>query len=78
MIKLWKIIQKIVDLKGGVWVGLYSFTMLLALINTLFLGGNDITSGALALYGTVLGSFAVTKTAARMMNGKNGHRISEE
>ncbi len=67
-----------INLKGGVWVGLFTLLMLVACIHTLFLGGTDVPEGIRWIYGTVLGAFATTKTISRFVNGKNGAPVDED
>lgn len=69
-------IQQILDIRGGVWLSLFTSVMLLALIRSV-VTRTEIPTSALTLYGTVLGTFAMTKTAVKMMNGKNGHKVEE-
>lgn len=72
-----KALASVLNLKGYLWLGLFSWSMLLGLWRVLFFGGTDIPSGALTLYGTVLGTFGVTKIAAKAINGKNGKEVEE-
>jgi hypothetical protein len=51
--------------------------MMAGLIRSVLFGGNDIPGGALGLYGTVLGTFGVTKIASKAINGKNGKEVAE-
>lgn len=67
-----------INLKGGVWVGLFTFVMLFKLIFVCFFGSMDFTSGSLTVYGTVLGTFGLTKLGAKMVNGKNGKPVNED
>lgn len=67
-----------VNLKGGVWVGLFSLVILAGCIHTLFLSGGDIPEGIRWIYGTVLTAFATTKSVGKFMNGKNGHTVRED
>lgn len=70
-------VVKIIDLKGSLWAGLFSWVMLIGLIKCVLLNGTDIPGGALGLYGTVLGTFGLTRVAAKAINGKNGHQVPE-
>lgn len=67
-----------VNLKGGVWVGLFTFTMIAGCINALFLDGKDIPEGVRWVYGIVLSAFATTKGVGKFMNGKNGQPVEED
>lgn len=67
-----------INLKGGVWVGLFTFLMLTGCINTMFLDGKDIPEGIRWIYATVLGAFAGTKITGKLVNGKNGQPVEED
>ena len=71
------LLTKIIDLKGNIWLGLFSWVMLLGLTRCVLLGGPDLQGGALGLYGTVLATFGITKLGAKAINGKNGHPVAE-
>ncbi len=58
-------------------MGLFSWVMLAGLVRSVLLGGADIPGGALGLYGTVLGTFGVTRIASKAINGKNGKEVQE-
>lgn len=73
-----KKIIDVVDLKGGTWTGLFSLVMLIGLIKTVILGGPDIPTGVLGLYGTVVGVYGLSRFGAKAINGKNGHTVTEE
>lgn len=68
-------LTKVIDLKGSIWAGVFSWVMLIGLIKCVLLHGPDIPGGALGLYGTVLGTFGLTRVAAKAINGKNGHEV---
>lgn len=76
-LKKWQTVHEYLDVKGGPWVSIYSLVMLLALIKCL-ITSVQIPSSALQLYGTVLGTFGITKTAAKFINGKNGKEVEEQ
>lgn len=65
------------NLKGGVWVGIFTLTMWAGVVNTLFLDGKDIPDGVIWVYGTILTAFAGTKIVGKVMNGKNGNTVEE-
>lgn len=67
-----------INLKGGVWVGLFTFLMLVGCVHAMFLDGKDIPEGVRWIYGTVLGAFATTKITGKFMNGKNGVPVEED
>lgn len=67
-----------INLKGGVWVGLFTFLMLVGCVHAMFLDGKDIPEGVRWIYGTVLGAFATTKITGKFMNGKNGQPVEED
>ena len=67
-----------VNLKGGVWVGLFTFTMIAGCINALFLEGKDIPEGVRWIYGIVIGTFGATKGVGKLVNGKNGQPVEED
>ena len=67
-----------INLKGGVWVGLFTFMMLVGCANAMFFGGKDIPNGVQWVYGTVLLTFATTKGVSKFMNGKNGQPVEED
>lgn len=71
------VLTKIIDLKGSIWMGVFSWIMVLGLIRCVLLGGPDLPAGALALYGTVIATFGITKLGAKAINGKNGHTVNE-
>lgn len=71
------VLTKIIDLKGNIWLGLFSWTMLIGLLRCVLFGGPDLQGGALGLYGTVLATFGLTKLGAKAINGKNGHPVQE-
>lgn len=71
------ILTKVIDLKGNIWLGLFSWIMLIGLIRCVLLSGPDLQGGALGLYGTVLATFGITKLGAKAINGKNGHQVLE-
>lgn len=66
-----------VNLKGGVWVGIFTLTMWAGVVHTLFLDGADIPDGVIWVYGTILTAFAGTKIVGKVMNGKNGQKVEE-
>lgn len=72
-----QILTKAINLKGYIWVGLFSWVMLAGLTRCVLLDGPDIQGGALGLYGTVLATFGITKLGAKVINGKNGHAVPE-
>ena len=72
-----RILTKLIDLKGAVWMGLFSWVMLVGLIRCVLLNGPDIPGGALGLYGTVVATFGISKLGAKAINGKNGHAVPE-
>jgi len=74
---IFQTLTKIIDLKGSVWAGLFSWVMLIGLIKAVIMNGTDIPGGALGSYGTVLGTFGLTRVAAKAINGKNGHPVQE-
>jgi len=65
------------NLKGGIWVGIFTLTLWAGVVNTLFLDGKDIPDGVIWVYGTILTAFAGTKIVGKVMNGKNGERVDE-
>lgn len=67
-----------VDLRGGIWLGLFSLVMLVGVIQTLFFKGADIPGGVIGVYGTVVATFGITKLGAKAINGKNGQHVEEE
>jgi hypothetical protein len=67
-----------INLKGGVWIGLFTFLMLAGCVNAMFLDGKDIPEGVRWIYATVLGAFAGTKITGKLMNGKNGQPVEED
>lgn len=67
-----------INLKGGVWVGLFTLLMLVGCIYTMFFDGKDVPEGVRWIYATVLGAFATTKTVSRFVNGKNGQPVDED
>jgi hypothetical protein len=71
------ILTKTIDLKGNIWMGLFSWVMLAGLIRCVLFSGPDLPGGALGLYGTVLATFGITKLGAKAINGKNGHQVGE-
>lgn len=70
--------QLTVNLRGGIWVGLFTLVILAKLIFVCFLDSTDFTSGTLTAYATVLGTFAVSKGFSKMLNGKNGKEVTED
>lgn len=74
---VWIGITKVIDLKGSIWAGLFSWVMLIGLVKAVVLSSTDIPTGALGLYGTVIGTFGLTKLGAKAINGKNGHQVPE-
>lgn len=67
-----------VNLKGGVWVGLFTLVILVGCIDVLFIHRTgDIPEGIRWIYGIVLGTFGATKGLGKFMNGKNGHTVDE-
>jgi len=72
-----QLLEKLVNLRGYIWMGLFSWVMLAGLIRVLFFGATDIPNGALGLYGSVLATFGITKLGAKAINGKNGHEVEE-
>lgn len=71
------ILNKVLDLRGALWMGLFSWVMLIGLARVVFFGASDIPSGALGLYGSVLATFGITKLGAKAINGKNGQKVEE-
>ncbi len=67
-----------INLKGGVWVGLFTFLMLVGCVNILFLDGKDIPEGVRWVYGIVVGTFGATKGVGKLVNGKNGVPVEED
>jgi hypothetical protein len=63
--RFWEGAQRAVDLKGGVWVALFSLAVLKE-----FWSNQAVPDGQVAMYGLVLGSFAVKKTAQLFKRGK--------
>lgn len=71
------ILTKVIDLKGNIWMGIFSWVMLAGLVRCVLFNGPDLQGGALGLYGTVIGTFGITKLGAKAINGKNGHQVPE-
>lgn len=71
------ILTKVIDLKGNIWAGVFSWVMLVGLVRCVLFNGPDLPGGALGLYGTVLGTFGLTKLGAKAINGKNGHQVGD-
>jgi hypothetical protein len=71
------VLNRILNLRGALWMGLFSWVMLAGLVRCLFFGAADIPSGALGLYGSVLATFGITKLGAKAINGKNGKEVEE-
>lgn len=70
-------LEKFLNLRGYIWMGLFSWVMLAGLVRVLFFGATDIPNGALGLYGTVLATFGITKLGAKAINGQNGKAVNE-
>lgn len=68
-LKFIKYIEKVVDLKGGTFVALFSLTMLFKVIFNSTIGGD-----AIAIYGLVLTNFMINKTAKLIKEDKDGHK----
>ncbi len=67
-----------INLKGGVWVGIFTLTMWAGVVNAMFLDGKDIPDGVIWVYGTILTAFAGTKVVGKLVNGKNGQSVEED
>lgn len=67
-----------INLKGGVWIGLFTFLLLAGCANALFFDGKDIPEGVRWVYGIVVGTFGATKGVSKFMNGKNGQPVEED
>lgn len=67
-----------INLKGGVWIGLFTFLMLVGCANALFFGGKDVPEGVRWIYGIIVGTFGATKGVGKLMNGKNGVPVEED
>jgi hypothetical protein len=67
-----------INQKGGVWAGWFTFIMLCKLIMVCFFRSPDFTSGSLTVYGTVIGTYGLTRLGAKMVNGKSGHPVDED
>lgn len=74
---LQSLLNKFLDIRGALWMGLFSWVMLAGLVRVLFFGATDIPNGALGLYGSVLATFGITKLGAKAINGKNGQKVEE-
>ena len=57
------------DIKGGHWISMFSFVMLSALVKSI-ITATEIPTTALTLYGTVLGTYGITKTITKTMGTK--------
>jgi len=67
-----------INLKGGVWTGWFTAIMLAKLVAVCFFHSADYTSGSLTVYGTVIGTYGLTRLGAKMVNGKSGHPVAED
>ena len=76
--KQWNRWQQLIDIKGGVWAGIFTFIVLMKLILICFWSSPDFTSGVLTVYGTIIGTFGLTKLGAKAINGNNGHKVEIE
>lgn len=61
--------KEAIRLKGRTFVDLFTYVMLIKLMNVCFFKGADFTSGSLTVYGTVLTTFAITNTVLGVKNG---------
>ena len=63
---IFQVLTKVIDLKGNIWLGLFSWIMMIGLVRCVLLSGPDLPGGALGLYGTVLASYGITRTALKI------------
>lgn len=65
LFKILKWCEKVINLKGPTWVGLFSATMLIKIWR-----GGEIGGDAIAVYGLVLTNFVINKTIKYHVDSK--------